>query len=82
MWLLGLGNYGGCIRVRNEGCMYMLFVHKFVCIPKSKPLHFVHGIFGFSSSCTALVLLYQRYGVYRTIAKVPVYPVSRPLSEK
>ena len=30
----------------------------------------------------ALVLLYQRYGVYTTIAKVPVYPVSRPLSEK
>ena len=81
MWLLSLGNYGGCIMQLEY--VVKLFVHKFVCIPKSKPLHFVHGIFGFSSSCTALVLLYQRYGVYTTIAKVPVYPVSsRPLSEK
>ena len=26
---------GASVRVRNEGCMYMLFVHKFVCIPKA-----------------------------------------------
>ena len=47
-----------------------MYVHQFVCTHKSKPRYIWSWYL-----MTALVLLYQRYGVYTTTAAVPLYNI-------
>ena len=51
MWLLGLGELYWMHHLE----LYRVYVHQFVCIHKSKPLHFVKGIFGLSTSYTGVL---------------------------